>query len=411
MHFPTFQNRAEMCARGCAVALGISIPISVALDNVLLALILISWLAAGGYRKKLAVAFHNRIVVAAFALFCLLAAGLIYSSGNPGDGMKMLGKYIDLAFVPIFVGLFGDERVRRLAWLALAAALALTLLLSYLTWLGLIPQNFLPLANSDNPDVFKKYLTQGIFLAFGALLFAQLACNARSVRERYGWWALALLAVVNVSLLTPGRTGQLILAALLLYFFCSVWQRRGIIVAVMAIGFAAGAITLGTGETGNRYTRAFDEWKNWQPERAAALSDSTGTRLEFYRNSLQIARAHPLIGTGTGSFSKVYADHVAGTGMVSTENPHNEYLNIAIQLGVIGVLVLLYLFYCVWRYAAMLPQAFERRLARGLAITFVVGCAFNSLLMDHAEGLLFAWTASLLFAGLESSRNSGDSVR
>jgi hypothetical protein len=28
----------------------------------------------------------------------------------------------------------------------------------------------------------------------------------------------------------------------------------------------------------------------------------------------------------------------------------------------------------------------------------VVGCLFNSLLLDHTEGLLFAWLSGLLFA-------------
>ena len=407
MRFTTFQTRAETCARNCTVALGISIPISAALDNVLLALILLSWLAAGNYRKKLASAFHSRVVIAAFALFCLLAAGLIYSSGNTGDGPKMLGKYIDLAFVPIFVSLFRDERVRRRAWLAFAFALALTLVLSCLAWAGLIAHNFLVIGDRSNPVVFKQYLTQSVMMAFGALLFAQLARTAQSVWHRYGWWMLAVLAFANVALMLQGRTGQLILVALLLYFAYSVWQRRGVIAATLGVLAAIGMVSLGTGEVSGRYSQALDEWKNWQPAQAAQTFDSIGMRLEFYRNSLEITREHPLIGTGTGSFSKVYADHVAGTAMAPTENPHNEYLNIAIQLGVIGVLVLLYMFYCEWRYAAMLPEAYERHLARGLVITFAIGCLFNSLLMDHAEGLWFAWTTGLLFAGLTLPQKSG----
>jgi hypothetical protein len=36
-------------------------------------------------------------------------------------------------------------------------------------------------------------------------------------------------------------------------------------------------------------------------------------------------------------------------------------------------------------------------------LVFVIGCLFNSLLLDHTEGLLFAWATGLLFAGLPSS--------
>jgi len=36
-------------------------------------------------------------------------------------------------------------------------------------------------------------------------------------------------------------------------------------------------------------------------------------------------------------------------------------------------------------------------------LTIAIGCLFNSLLLDHTEGLLFAWLTALLHAGLESA--------
>ena len=179
--------------------------------------------------------------------------------------------------------------------------------------------------------------------------------------------------------------------------------------AAAGIAIVISALASGAAGDGNRFAQGLDEWENWQPGQAAQTS--TGWRLEFYRNSLDIARGHPLIGTGTGSFPKVYADHVAGTAMAATANPHNEYLNIAVQLGVVGLLVMLHLFYREWRVADELTTTHERQLAHGLVITFVIGCLFNSLLMDHAEGLLFAWASGLLFGGLKSPANSGAPAR
>ena len=406
MRFTTFQNRAATCARICAVALGISIPISVALDNVLLALILISWLAAGDYRGQIALVLQNRVAVAAGALFCLLAAGLIHSSAPAGDGLNMLGKYADLAFVPLFVCLFRDERVRRQAWLALAFALALTLVLSYAAWLGVGQNSFLIMGDRGNPVVFKQYLTHSLLMAFGAFLFAHFALHAQSLRGRILWSALALLAAINVLVMTQGRTGQLILAALAACLAYSVWRWRGVLLAATATAILAFALMLGFAPAA-RMSHTLAEWRDWQP--GQVTETATGLRLEWYRNSLEIVRAHPLIGVGTGGFAKAYASRVAGTGLTPTPNPHSEYLNIAIQLGVIGLAALLYLFYCEWRVAASLPAMPERELARGLVITFAIGCLFNSLLMDHTEGLLFAWASALLFAGLKSPQKSGAS--
>jgi uncharacterized membrane protein YccC len=53
-----------------------------------------------------------------------------------------------------------------------------------------------------------------------------------------------------------------------------------------------------------------------------------------------------------------------------------------------------------WQNATRLPTITETMLARGILITITMGCLFNSLLLDHTEGLFFAWFFGLLFAGL-----------
>lgn len=41
----------------------------------------------------------------------------------------------------------------------------------------------------------------------------------------------------------------------------------------------------------------------------------------------------------------------------------------------------------------------ECRGARGLVLAIAVGCLVNALLLDHTEGLLYAWLTGLLFGG------------
>src|SRR6185436_6873677 len=96
-----------------------------------------------------------------------------------------------------------------------------------------------------------------------------------------------------------------------------------------------------------------------------------------------------------------YAKQVSGTGKAETHNPHNEFLHMATQVGLLGVLLLLALFVSQWRLASSLRSPMDRGLAQGLVLTMVIGCLLNSLLLDHTEGLFYAWLTAVLYGGLE----------
>ena len=116
-------------------------------------------------------------------------------------------------------------------------------------------------------------------------------------------------------------------------------------------------------------------------------------------------REHPWVGVGTGGFPRAYARHVEGTPLAPSRNPHNEFLHLAVQLGAIGLAAFLWLLATQWRLSGRLASAPETHLARALVLTMVTGCLFNSLLLDHTEGLLYAWLTGVLYAGLKSKCN------
>jgi O-antigen ligase len=175
--------------------------------------------------------------------------------------------------------------------------------------------------------------------------------------------------------------------------------------------YAAAALTLLTGvllfshtKFHDRVTAVAAEVEQWRPDQPAQTS--AGLRLEFYHNTLAVIAKHPIVGTGTGGFPKAYAEQVRGTGKTETRNPHNEFLNIMAQIGIAGLAALVWLFLLQWRLAAKLGDPMERALARALILTMVIGCLFNSLLLDHTEGLFYAWLTGLLYGGLRPATES-----
>lgn len=393
---------ADYLARWSAIGLGFAIPLTIALNNALLALTLAGWLLGGGFREKLR-SFRHPVAVAALALFALLALGAAYGESETAVAALHLRKYADLLLIPVFLCVFQDETVRRHAIHALAASLAFILALSYLLKMGVMPANPFIIGSASYPVVFKQHLTHNVLMAFGVFLFAWLAVSAISAVARLWWTALAVLALGNVTLLVHGATGYLILAALLVLLGYRSLGWRGLSVAALGVGLIAVALMATTNPFQQRVNKIQRELQERRVDQPAQTS--TALRLEFYRNTLAIIADHPLVGVGTGGFAAAYAEKVKDTGMAATTNPHNEFLLVTAQLGVAGLAALLWLFWQQWRLAAALDTRLERELARGLVVTMVIGCMLNSLLLDHTEGLLYAWLSGVLYGGLKSQNS------
>lgn len=392
-------------AATCVVGLGVTLPISTAADNVLLYSALLAWFVSAHWRSAFLLLRNSVIAHSAFGLIGLIVVGTLYSS-NAKEAWDHAGKYADIAFIVLFLLIFSPPERRKAGLMALAAGLLLTLIVSYAIWLGLIPGEPVFRGDVSSPLAFKLRTTHNILVAFGAFLFSVLAMSAPSSRTRWLWTIAALFAVFNVTVMVQGATGYLVLAALAVLLFATRFGMRGMVLGAAA-AIAAAALLYGVSDKfGERIDSIASEYRSWDP--AARSDTSTGQRLEFYSNTAKIIAAHPLIGVGTGGFPAAYAKLVEGTPIPPTRNPHSDFLGFAVQWGVVGFLALVAYFIVLWRVSRQIPDEHQRILARGLVLTMVVGCAFNSLLLDHTEGLFFAWMTGLLYAGVQSPPSRTD---
>ena len=404
--FPTSLQRHTLPPlRWSAVLIGLAVPISVALDNLLLALLLLG--ALFNARAAGQIALHHPVARTAWLLFGMLAIGMSYGATPLHVAAGTLGKYIDLAFIPLFMLLLSDDTTRLRAQYAFLAAMCLTLALSFLLGSGWLPvQHWMSsYALPDNPVVFHSHIAQNNMMAFAVFLALLRLRAAASLQARAGWGLFALLGAINVLFMVQGRTGYLILLALLAWFAWStlargkkLGSRHAAALLLMLAVLAATAYQLSP-RLHDRVEMLVSEFQAWQPNQGK--DTSTGQRLDFYYNTLQIVQQHPLSGVGTGGFPAAFAQQVQGTEALATHNPHNEYLMIAAQTGIVGLALLLYLFYTLWRTAPRLPGAFEQDAARGLVLAYLLNCTFNSALMDHSDGLFFAFMTAVLFANLK----------
>lgn len=402
---PDWQRFTLSPLRVSTILLGFTVPISVALDNLLLAVLLLG--ALFNLRAVWRISTQHPVTRAAWLLFAVLFLAMFYGATPLRGAAGILAKYMDLAFVPLLM--LPGEAIRRKAQYAFLAAMGLTLLLSLLVGLDMLPvQHWMDkLATPDDPAIFHSRITQNNMMAF-AVFLALLNLRAAASRwVRAAWGMFALLGAFNVLFMVQGRTGYVILLVLLGWFVWStlarhmhgrgrVWGwRQGVAVALASLGFAVLAY-YASPRLHERVDLVMAEYQAWQPNHGN--NNSTGQRLDFYYNTLQIVRQYPVFGVGTGGFPAAFAQQTQGKDVMQTHNPHNEYLMIAVQTGVIGLTLLLYLFYTQWRYAPLLDTPFRQDAARGLVLAYLTNSMFNSPLLDHADGLFFAFMAAVLFA-------------
>lgn len=361
----------------------------------LLGLILLLWIIGGEYTAKFQLMRRHPLAIASLVLFGLYVLGLFY--GKPSE--RVVFDVSHFLLLALLIPLFGNARLRQHAMWAFSSAMILLLTLSYLTWLHLLPQIALPYINPGNV-VIQGRITYGLFLVLGAFFWVVEAYFSKSRPKRIVLLILAALAVFNLLGIVNSMTAYVVLPTLFGYFLIRQWRWGGAAVFFIAVALLA-VITysLPTSTLHQRITGAVKEFGQWQPDKAEQTN--VGIRLEFYDNSLKIVRDHPFFGIGVGGFQEAYAKQIKDPKMARSDNPHNEYLLVATQLGLIGLAALLYLFYTQWRLAPLLPTPKETILARGVVLAFVVGCLFNSFLTDYHEGVFFIWISALLFSGFK----------
>jgi O-antigen ligase len=128
--------------------------------------------------------------------------------------------------------------------------------------------------------------------------------------------------------------------------------------------------------------------RDYQLYKEQNIPTSLGLRLVFWEKSLRFVSEAPLFGHGTGTirslFEEAAVDQV-GAGAEVVANPHNQTLNVAIQWGVAGVIVL----YAMWLLHLLLFRG--EGLATWIGLMVVVQNIFTSLFNSHIFDFNEGW--------------------
>ncbi|EDL61273.1 O-antigen ligase family protein [Gimesia maris] len=385
-----FQDIAFRVGVYLAIFAGFAIPVSTSLTSVYNLGIFLCWVLSGQYRVTFACFKKYRIVTISVVLFCCLACSLLYTPEVLSLASRNLFKYRQFLMMPIYLAFFIDPRARRRGIQMFELAMIITLIASLSCWIFSIDYSVRLMDNA----IFKNRITQNILMSF--LVYIAAWKFLEHPARRWPYALVAVIATFNVLAIVPGRSGYVALGILIGLLMYQKLGAKGILPAAACVGLI-GLVTYHNSERfHNRINEVVKEIKEYR--NSSKSRSSVDLRLEFYENGLQIAKSSPLMGSGIGSFAMKYRELMEQKGQLVTENPHNEYVMLLVQNGIIGVGLFLCFFWVSWLTTRQLT-GIDQALGQAVLAVYLLVCMVNSLMLDTTEGCLFGYLVGLTLAG------------
>jgi O-antigen ligase len=389
------------------MAVAVSLPWSTSATSILIVLFLIAVLPtldrASLCREVMTAAGGLPVL-----LWALAAIGMLWGDVSWNESVNGLRGFNKLLLIPLLLVHF--RRSERATWVILGFCVSASVLL-VLSWS--VRSSTGGLWGREKADFgvpVKDYIAQStifVLCALGLLGLTFQLWSARQVRLALIIALLAAVFVANLVYVATARTALIVIVVLLLIFAFRQAGWRGMLVGGLLGSVTVGILLGSSPYLRERLTRSVAEIQDY---RAGSLATSgVALRLEYWKTSVDAIAAAPVIGHGTGTIGALFRRDARTSGNLSliTSNPHNQVLGVAIQLGLVGTIIL------IGMWMAHLALFREHTLISWLGLVVVVqnivSSFFNSHLFDFVQGWIYVFGVGML-GGVVACRTRGQKL-
>jgi O-antigen ligase len=389
------RERLSRLADGLVVAVAMSLPWSTTATGILIALWLLAVLPslefAAVRREVLSYAGGFPVL-----LWLLGVLGMAWADVPWAERLDGFSSFHRLLVIPLLLAQLrrsGQGRSVLLGFLISAVVLLGASVVHAILWLVKVPW-----ITGTWPGVpVKDYIAQSSF--FLICFFGLLGAAVHEWRKERPIYALsiallALLFLADMSYVATGRTGIVVVSVLSAVFGLRFFGWKGTIGVFMAAAAFAAVVWASSPLIRIQVGRFAEDIRQYQANNVAT---SSGLRLEFWRKSIAIVAQAPIIGHGTGTIYHEFIRASIGEDpaiAIVTKNPHQQILTIAIQIGLVGVAVLL----LMWIAHLALFRGSDLAAWIGLVIVAqnIISSQFNSHLFDFTQGWLYVFGVGVI---------------
>jgi O-antigen ligase len=348
-------------------------------------------------RRRLIGALRSPIVIALLPFAVAVFVGIFYGATTWPNAVAALAGWRRMLLLPLAAAVFDDEASKRLACKVFVGTCVVGVLVSFATLYGPFR-----LFNTERGIPFHNYAVQGLSFSLAsvvcvaALVRPETFAGDRLLGDRRVMAVALVLLVVDVVLILRGRSTYLamllMMAVVVTVLVRGSWRAKALAGAGVLI-----CVGLMLGSSAHVRDRVAQTYAEMETVDQSPEATSTGYRIVFWRSTVRMIRDHPILGVGTGGFLDGYMPYVQGVpGWKGggTGDPHNQFLKILGEQGLIGFMA--FLFFIGGALACPAPTPY-RQLAAAALIGWCSTSLFNSHFSTFVEGrLVFFWLGAML---------------
>ena len=384
------------------IILAFLMPLTVFGGNLIIVIICFLWLFSGNYKSKFDQIINNKLMLASIVFFCLHVVGLLWTE-DLAWGLHIVHKmWYFIGLFPILYTIVRKDYISNYIS-AFLLAISITEVCSYLVWFEVIE----PFKNATvlNPTPFMSHISYNPILAFAIyLVLHEIFFNKKITNFVFSLYSFFAISMTVNMFITGGRAGQVAFFAMLVVLIIQILDKQRI-KSLITIFIVIPGIFFAAYQASDLFQQRVNSAVHETLIYDNKSLNSIGYRITFALNSWEVIKENPIIGIGTGDFPIEYKkiNQINTPEKPNTTNPHNMFTLIVMELGVIGLISMLSIFYYQIKLSFNSSNRFIRDVGITLPLLFLVIMWSDSYLLGHYTTLMFVFFSSFLYKDFEKS--------
>jgi len=378
-------------------AICFALPMKASFVYVLSGLLLLVWLAEGGIAEKIKNILRSRVCLAFLAYYLVFLLAMLWTE-DATTGWRMVERQKPFLLFLLYWSSAEPEYRERYISAFIAGLIVCAVLAHYnlmqLYWFPDWPRGVRVFKSIGDTAPFVDRIMYAPILALGAYFSLHRAVFSISMSSRLCAIGITSLLLSNLSF-SGGRAGMVmfIVLCIALVFQRIAARRKALVICAVFLPLFFFSAYNTSGFVAERIDNAIADIRVFDKN----PNTSVGQRLVYWTTSFQLFIRNPVIGVGSGDFQKEYAKIKPERWQATPDsyNPHNQFLMTAALTGLIGLMLLLFIF-----YSAAVSGNDAR--TKTVLIGFAAVCMFESYFWRSNTALTFS---SILAALLVNARS------